>query len=262
MYGFWFRKTIFDAWDHVLGFFAANIGYDCLLATLFLWWHLNTTGALDMPLAVLLMIVSLIALSFYSMLIAVYAHGLLTGAKKGETLRGAGRILKTHVKHIFFHAFIVAIVFINIVFAIPFYMRMGGFAGPLFAFVGLFLSLVLVFNFKYYYPLCLINTEAGVLDAVKYSFAYAMDNKAETTAFLLRNLLDVLLSVPFLGIVPGLAGIQISDMCAALLLNHRYVIAEEKNDVKNRVPWNMVLERMNAKRYMNRRIISLIFPGR
>ena len=46
MYGFLFRKTVFDVWDHVIGFFLMNLGYLAFFALEFLWWHLNTTEAL------------------------------------------------------------------------------------------------------------------------------------------------------------------------------------------------------------------------
>lgn len=262
MYSFLFRKTIFDAWDNVLSFFLANFGYLWLFALEFFWLHLNATGKLDLPPCVLLMVLTMIAISFYSMLTAVFAHNILTGKKRGQVLEGAGNIIRTHIGHIFFHAFISLVICINAFFAIPFYIRMGGFMGPLFAFIGLFLSLFLIFNFKYYLPLCLISPDTGVLDAIKYSFAYALDNKGTTAVLMLRSLMDLLISVPFLTLVPGFTGILISDTLAAMLLNKRYVMAEERETEKSAVPWSDVLETMNQKRYMSRKFISLLFAGR
>ena len=106
MYSFLFRKTIFDAWDNVLSFFLANFGYLWLFALEFFWLHLNATGKLDLPPCVLLMVLTMIAISFYSMLTAVFAHNILTGKKRGQVLEGAGNIIRTHIGHIFFHAFI------------------------------------------------------------------------------------------------------------------------------------------------------------
>ncbi len=263
MYGFLFRKTVFDVWDHVIGFFLMNLGYVALFALEFLWWHLNSTEALSFAAAGLLMLLTLLAISAYTMLVNVFAHNVLNGAAKGQTLRGAGAFLKTHIGQILLHALIVMIVFVNAVFAIPFYMRMGGFAGPMFAFVALFLSLFLIIHFKYYLPLCRVNPEAGVLDVIKYSFAYALDNKGVTAVLMLRTLLDVAVSVPFFGVFPGFTGILVSDTCAAMLLNKRYVMAEEQEkEDKTLIPWDPVLETMNKKRYMNRRFVSLLFPGR
>jgi hypothetical protein len=62
--------------------------------------------------------------------------------------------------------------------------------------------------------------------------------------------------------VPGFTGILISDTLAAMLLNKRYVMAEEREAEKSAVPWSDVLETMNQKRYMSRKFISLLFAGR
>ncbi|MDO4846114.1 MAG: hypothetical protein Q3977_05805, partial [Oscillospiraceae bacterium] len=222
MFGFLFRKSIFDGWDHILGLFLANIGYLALLASGALWWYLNGKEALELPLTILLIIVTIVMISFYTMGIAGYAANIIDGAQKGKALKGVISVIKTHIRHVLFHAFITLVIVMNLLFALPFYMSIEGFLGPLMAFVGLFLALFLLANFKYYLPLCLIRSRENVVEIIKFSFAYALDNNGTTLVLLLRSAADLLLSIPLAGILPGFAGIILSDTCATAILNRRY----------------------------------------
>lgn len=262
MYSFLFRKTVFDGWDHILGLFLANIGYLVLLALGVLWWHLNANGTLGLLPALLLIVATILVFSFYSMGIAGYTANINDGARKGQALSGVTDVVRTHVPHVLMYAFIMVVIAVNFIFAIPFYMESGGFAGPMMAFVGMFLSFFLIANFKYYLPLCLIRQDEGVVEIVKYSFAYALDNKGITLMLLLRSAVDLLISVPFAGIIPSIGGILLSDTCATSLLNRRYLLAEEREVEKSSVPWDDVLDTMNRDRYEKRRFVSLLFPGR
>ena len=262
MYGFLFRKTIFDGWDHILGLFLANIGYLALLAAGALWWYLNAKGMLNILPAFLLIVVSIVLLSFYSMGTAAYVSNAADGLRKKQAVKGIAETVKKHIKHAFMHAFIVVVVTVNILLAMPFYMEMGGFAGPMLAFVGLFLSVFLIAGFKFFLPLCILRPEESVVDIVKYSFAYLLDNKGPSFVLLLRSAADLMLSVPFAGIIPGFAGILLSDTCALKILNNRYVLAEERNVDKTAVPWDEVLDPMGKQRYARRKFLSLLFPGR
>ncbi|MBO5999481.1 MAG: hypothetical protein J6P87_07315 [Lachnospiraceae bacterium] len=264
MYGFWFKKTIFYGWDHILGLFLANIGYLVLLGSCILWIWLRTNDHIGLAAELLLTVASIVAASFYTMVIAHYAANINDGAPKGQALKGAADTVRSHIPHILLHAFITTVIVVNIVYAIPFYMESEGFTGPMMAFVGLFLSIFLIANFKYYLPLCLMRPEEGVVDIVKYSFAYALDNKGVTFMLLLRSAADLLISVPFAGIIPGFAGILVSDTCAADLLNRRYLLAEEKNTEKSAVTWDETLDSLGDERgrVEKRRFLSLLFPGR
>ena len=262
MFGFLFRKTIFDGWDHILGLFLANIGYLLLLALGFQFWSLCSKGVLPLHVTALLLVLVILLFSLYSMGIARYASNIAGGARRGQGLEGVPETVRTHVPHAMLFAFITLVIVVNLLFAMPFYMSMGGFAGPLMAFVGLFLSIFLMANFKFYLPLCQIRPEEGVVEIVKYSFAYALDNRRVTFLLLLRSALDLLVSVPFVGIIPGFAGMLLSDTLAAEILNRRYVLAEERDVEKTAVPWDEVLDGLGKKRYDKRRFISLLFPGR
>ena len=262
MFGFLFRKTIFDGWDNILRIFLANILYIILLALEVLWWYLNAKGILALALTILLMLLTLVIISIYTMGVAVFTANICEGARKQETLKGIKETIKTHIPHCIMHSFIIAVVFVNVVFAIPFYLQMEGFMGPVMAFVGLFLSVFLVFNFKYYLPLCIIRSKESVLDIVKYSFAYALDNKGVTAGLMLRSALDLIISVPLVGILPGFTGILLSDNCATIILNKRYLMAEEKKVEKSEIPMNDVLFEMGKQKYDKRKMTSLLFPGR
>ena len=262
MFGFVFRKTLFDAWDHILGLFLANICFLALTALTGFFWNLGAKGTIGPALTFLLIAFTVLVSSFYSVLISAYAANVSRGRGRGQAMEGAAGTVKTHVPHALFLAFILLVLAVNILFAVPFYMSMGGFTGPMMAFVGLFLALFLAANFQYYLPLCMIRREESVVEIIKYSFAYALDNKGTTAALLVQGAVMLLLSVPFVGIIPGFAGILLWDTLAVSLLNKRYVIAEEREVDKTEVPWEEVLEAMGKKRYERRRFISLLFPGR
>ena len=262
MYGFWFKKTIFYGWDHILGLFLANVIYLALMGSCLLWIYLHTKEVIGLPAELLLTVASILVCSFYTMVIAHYASKINDGAAKGRALEGAVNTVRSHIPHILLHAFITTVIVVNIIYAIPFYMESQGFAGPMMAFVGLFLSIFLIANFKYYLPLCLMRPEEGVVDIVKYSFAYALDNKGVTFVLLLRSAADLLISVPFAGIIPGFAGILVSDTCATDLLNRRYLLAEEKDTDKSAVTWDATLDTLGGERARveKRRFLSLLFP--
>ena len=262
MYSFLFRKTIFCGWDHILGLFLANILYMALAALGMLWFYLYSAGTIGLPAAILLIILTILLASLYSVGIAGYASNICRGAGKGRGLENVMDAVKTHVPHALLHAFITEVIMVNYLFAIPFYMGMPGFFGPMMAFVAVFLSIFLIANFKFYLPLCLLRPEDGVTEVVKYSFAYAMDNKAVTFVMLLRTAAGLLISVPFAGIIPGLAGILVADTCTAQFLNSRYVLAQERDREKNEVPVDDVLDTLDRDRYEKRKFISLLFPGR
>ena len=191
MFGFLFRKTIFDGWDHILGLFLANIGYLLLLALGFQFWSLCSKGILPLHVTALLLVLVILLFSLYSMGIARYASNIAGGARRGQGLEGVPETVRTHVPHAMLFAFITLVIVVNLLFAMPFYMSMGGFTGPMMAFVGLFLALFLAANFQYYLPLCMIRREESVVEIIKYSFAYALDNKGITAVLMLRSLMDL-----------------------------------------------------------------------
>lgn len=262
MYRFLFRKTVFGGWDHILGLFLANIGYLILLAAGALWWFLYVSDRLALPLLFLLIAVTVLISSCYTMGIAGYTANIGSGAAKGRALEGTVSAVRSHVPHVMMYAFITLVIIIELLFAFPFYMSMGGFMGPLMAFISLFLTVFLITGFKYYLPLCYLRPEEGVVGAVKYSFAYALDNKGITLFLLFITALCLLISVPFVGIIPGFTGILLTDTCMADLLNRRYVLAGERGVEKEAVPWDDVLDTMDRDRYEKRKFLSLLFPGR
>ena len=262
MWGFLFRKTVFCGWDHILGLFLANLGYLVLLASGILWIYLHAAGIIGLTAEVLLIVVSVLLSSFFTMAMAAYAANINEGVSKGRALEGCREAVRSHVPHTLLHAFITLVIVVNFLYAIPYYLGMPGFFGPMMAFVGLFLSVLMIAGFKFYLPLCLIRPEESVVEILKYSFAYALDNKGITGLLLLRTVGDLLVSVPFAGIIPGFTGILVSDSCAADLLNRRYLLAEEKNVEKSAVTWDEVLDSTDRERYEKRRFLSLLFPGR
>ena len=262
MFVFLFRKTLFDGWDHILGLFLANICYMVLFAVGALWWYLYSKEMIGLLLQFLLLVITILVISFYTMGITGYASNITERARKGQAIKGVWPFVKTHIRHVLMHAFISLMIVMNFLFAIPYYLNMEGFSGPMFAFVGLFLSVFLLAGFKYYLPLCWIRPNEGVVEIVKYSFAYALDNKGITLVLLLRSALDLLISVPFVGIIPGFAGILVSDTCATAVLNSRYVLAEERSIDKTAVEWEDVLSPMGLQYYAKRKFLSLLFPGR
>lgn len=264
MIGFFLKKNIFDGWDHFGGLFLCNAGFLFLLAACGFLWYQWSVGTISFAAMMLLVNCVLLIISLYSLGVNGFMYGASSQENKADKMfcfHKAKGAYKNNLKHFPMHFFLMAIVFNGMAYAVPFYYSMGGFIGGFLALLVIFMMIFVLLGLQYHFPLCMYKTDMGIIESVKISFAYAIDNLGWSLFLLFKTAFDLVISIPFVGIVPGAGAVSLSNMNMTRILFQRYTIAEKNRIDKTFVYWNDALE-SDRLRYEKRTFKSLLFPGR
>ena len=224
MKGFFIKKAFFDGWDNLIGMVVMNIIY---LALFFLGvsaTYLTQAGPLWFFLAV-------IAILF----VRYFRHSLV--------LFGL-------------YVFIIALV----LFIIPFYMINLGIAGKIISCILIWLVIFCIICLPYYFALSSYLPGDRPLKTLRKCFIVAGDNMGFTLFFFLYNIVCIALTLFTVGLVPGVAGMNLASHDAVRLLMLKYDYLEDNPEAdRKHIPWTELLYDEEDK-IGPRSFKSMIFP--
>ena len=237
MIGFFIKKAFFDGWDNLISLVVLNLGFLLVIAALF--------GALELlaisTLGGIVVIVVVIALySFYLGAVSYQTKEYAWYTRPGFAhFWGAFRSLW---RHSLLYTGLSLVIFALTVFVIPFYFSYNNFFGLVVSVFLFWLALLLVLALFYFYPLAVQMPQDKPLKSLRKSFILLVDNLGFTLFLALYKLFNLLVSILFATLIPGVGGLQLSGQIALKLLLFKYDYLEENPEAnRKKIPWEALL---------------------
>jgi len=126
--------------------------------------------------------------------------------------------------------------------------------------VVFWVTVVLALAMFYYYPLAIQMPEDKPFKSLKKGLMLVADNLWFSLFFAIYHIVNLIFTVIFATIMPGVAGIQLSRQVAVKLLIYKYDYLEGNPDAnRKKIPWDTLLFDEQEK-VGTRTLRGMIFP--
>jgi hypothetical protein len=255
MTGFFIKKAFFDSWDNLISLVVLNLGYLVVLLALY--------GALELlaifPFGGLAVAIVALALhSFYNGAVAVHTREYAWYIRPGfSEFKGAfAKIWRHAILHFIINLLLVTVM----MFVIPFYLSYDSIVAFVVAVIVFWVALAFLLAMMYFYPLAVQMPDDKPLKTLKKSLVIVADNLGFSLFFGIYHIFNLVLTVLFATIIPGVAGIQLSRQVAVKLLMFKYDYIEAHPDTdRKHLPWEELLFEEREK-VGTRTLKGMIFP--
>ena len=255
MTGFFIKKAFFDGWDNLIGLVVLNIVYILLLFLGIYTTSLSQYGPLPFYAGIAAV---LFVIAVYSGAVSRVCHSY--SDYKSQTWSDLKTGFSRYFRHSLFMFFYYILFFLLIGFVIPFYLGSFGIAGTIISILLIWLLIFSLLAMPYYFALSSYLPGDRPLKTFKKCFIIVGDNMGFSLFFLLYNIVCILITVFTMGLVPGVAGMNLASHDAIRLLMLKYDWLEENPDADRRhLPWADILydeeEKVGPRSFKN-----MIFP--
>jgi hypothetical protein len=255
MTGFFIKKAFFDGWDNLISLVVLNLGYLIVILTLYGALELFSVSVVG---GIAMAGLALVLHSFYSGALSSQTKEFAYYSRPGfnDFKRSFALIWRHALLHVFINLFLVTVIF----FIIPFYLSYDSMFAFVIAVVVFWIALALLLAMMFYYPLAIQMPEDKPLKTLKKSLVIVADNLAFSLFFGVYHIFNMILTILFATIIPGVAGIQLSRQVAIklLLMKYDYLEADGSADRKH-IPWEEILFDEQEK-VGKRTFKGMIFP--
>ncbi len=260
MKGFFIKKAFFDGWDNLIGMVVMNIIYIAL-------FFLGVSVVLLILSGQLLFIFALLAILFVSSLYSGAVSGAVYGYSSYKTdtwadlKAGFSRYFRHSLVTFVFSVFIISLVLDILLFT---YVFDFGSAGKIIKVILICLLIwTLIFYvlcLPYFFALSSYLPGDRPLKTLKKCFIIVGDNMGFTLFFFLYNIVCFVLTCLTVGLVPGVAGMNLASHDAVRLLMLKYDYLEDNPEAdRKHIPWAEILYDEEDK-IGPRSFKSMIFP--
>ena len=255
MKGFFIKKAFFDGWDNLIGMVLLNIVYIAIFFLFVSSFALVEYGPLPFFLAILAL---LFVTAVFSGAVSNVAYGY------SDYRRDTWNDLKAGFSRYFRHSMLMFLIYVVLalltLFIIPFYMRNFGIIGAVISVILIWLVIFSVMALPYYFALSSYLPGDRPLKTLRKCFIIMGDNMGFSIFFLLYNIVCVALTLFTVGLIPGVAGMNLASHDAVRLLMMKYDYLEENPDAdRKHLPWTDILfdeeEKVGPRSFKN-----MIFP--
>lgn len=255
MKGFFVKKAFFDGWDNLIGMVLLNIVYIAIFFLFVSSFALVEYGPLPFFLAILAL---LFVTAVFSGAVSNVAYGY------SDYRRDTWNDLKAGFSRYFRHSLLMFLIYVVLalltLFIIPFYMGNFGIIGAVISVILIWLVIFSVMALPYYFALSSYLPGDRPLKTLKKCFIIMGDNMGFSIFFLLYNIVCVALTLFTVGLIPGVAGMNLASHDAVRLLMMKYDYLEENPDAdRKHLPWTDILfdeeEKVGPRSFKN-----MIFP--
>jgi len=256
MIGFLIKKTIYDLWDNMIRIVALNLGF--FVCTVILLLPVLLPNIFGSNLLVIVFAV------FGTLICSIY---LATAAFTIKSISDYGTFtFKDFLENLkiawpagiamFLFLFIIYIV-LSIV--IPFYASMSSIVGLMLSALLVWIVIFALLSFQFYLAVY-ARLGANLTKSFKKCMLISLDNTGMAIFLLIHNILALLISVIFIFMFPGPAGIllYLDEALRLRLLKYDYLEANPEADRK-KIPWDALLIDEREKTG-NRTLKNFIFP--
>lgn len=253
--GFFFKKAFFDGWDNLIGLVVLNLGYLVVLAGLY---GAMTVASMNAWLGILCVIAVIALYSLYTGAVAYQCHAYSNYTRGGWSGFKEGMVRMWRHSMIYFA--LSALVFLLIMFVIPFYFSYNNMIGFILSIILFWVFLAILLALMYFFPLACMMPGDRPLKTLKKSFMVVADNLWFSVFLGLYTLVCFVLTVIVAGLIPGVAGITLAQMDAMKLLMFKYDYFEANPEApRKHLPWEELLFDEREK-VGHRSLRNMIFP--
>jgi hypothetical protein len=264
MLKFFFKKNFCDGWDNIFSLLIPNV--ISVILGIGVYLAVGAVAAINVPLSLLVL-----AAGCGIVMIPVYAWGW--NAKKiadfdSPSLGSYFKLIPHSIINGFLFGVIIGAFIVIGSVSIPYYLAMfkhGNLIGLLFVALIFWFLLIAALALQWFIPLTYLQDYNTFSKCLKKSFIIFFDNPAFSFVMGLYNILLLVMSVFLFFIVPGTAGITLSQMNALRLRLYKYDWLEENPDIaadkdkRCEVPWD-TLTAQDKETLGPRNLQSFIFP--
>ena len=258
------KKSFFDGWDNLFSIFIFNIIFGLIIfGTVWVFILLNKTGhELDVLKVVSILTITLFLLSFHSLGINALTINWSCYKKAGFSQYING--IRKHFTHGLLYFLVHFFIMLCYLLIIPMYLQTKTIIALIISFLIFWTSLIVFLSFQFFYPLLYLMENDKVFKTAKKCVIVFFDNLSLSLFVLIKNILDLIISVFTLTFIPGLAGIILfkTDVMKFIMKRYDYVLENNITDnkiSKRNILWNEILfeERKNIE---SRSFKDIIFP--
>ncbi len=233
MNGFLIKKSFFDGWDNLIGMVMQNLGYMGLVLLFFLIFSMPQS--MDM-----LLVPSLLGLAFFKSLYMAGVNGMAYSYANYERIgiEGFKRSISSSMRHVVLD-WILTVVTVSIFFVvIPFYVSLGNIFGFIITIILFWIGLGLLLSTQLYWGLHFTMEGDRARKTLKKCFIVMFDNSGRFFFMTILTLVDLAISLATVGLIPGMAGIDLlhQDFVKLVMLKYDYMEKNPEEDRKH-LPW-------------------------
>jgi len=256
MIGFLIKKTLYDLWDNMFRIVLINLGFFICTAIPLLPALLPSIFGSNLFL--------LIFAVFGSFICSIY---LATAALTIKSISDYGNITfqdffrnikKALPAGIAMFVFLF-IIYIVLTIVIPFYAAMSSIFGLIISALLIWVVIFAFLSFQFYFP---VYSRLGmsIIKSFKKCMLISLDNTGMAIFLLIHNILALLVSIVFVFMFPGPAGVllYLDEALRLRLLKYDYLEAHPEANRK-KIPWDALLIEEREKTG-NRTLKNFIFP--
>ena len=239
MIGFLLKKTFYDLWDNMFRIVLLNIGFFIIVAFLVFIPSLAGNFFNSVPLAMVLSALGILCCSTY---LAAEALCVSTISDYGIFgFKDFFRNLKTAWKPGLVAGLFVFILYIVVSLVMPFYLSIESPVGVALTAVIFWVSVFAVLSFQFYFT---VYSRLGknLIKSLKKCIIISLDNSGFSIFLLINNIIVLALSVIFVFLFPGPAGVLLYLDEALRIRILKYDWLEENPEANRRkIPWDAIL---------------------
>lgn len=255
MTGFFIKKAFFDGWDNLIGLVVMNIGYIILLFLGIYTTSLAQYGPVPFYLAV---VAVLFVVAVYSGAVSSATHGY--SSYRSQTWSDLKTGFSRNFRHSLFMFLYYIVFFLMVTLVIPFYMGAFGIFGTIISVLLIWLLIFSLLAMPFYFALSSYLPGDRPLKTFRKCFIVVADNMGFSLFFLLYNAVCIVLTLFTMGLVPGVAGMNLASQDAIRLIMLKYDWIEDNPDGdRKHLPWADILydeeEKVGPRSFKN-----MIFP--
>jgi hypothetical protein len=250
MIGMFLKKNFYDGWDHLFRMVLISLSADVIIVAFLLSTKLSET-----PCAIV-QLLSLLLAGFFSIALS---PTMIRWTGHASPFSGVAELFRKKAGHMALVFLFLGIIWFFISFVLPQYSRQDSFQYTLLCVLIYWLIAFIVMILQYFVPLSVIEETDSPLDSFAKATTLLFGNLGFSVFLLLFNIVNLLISVVFVSLVPGLGGIMLTNAEATLMRMKRYENAETA--AMKSVPWCDILEK-DYERVKDRKLSDILFPNR
>ena len=256
MIGFLIKKTLYDLWDNMFRIVLLNLGFFICTAVLLLPAMLpNIFGSNPFVL-----VFGVLGTLIFSIYLAAAALTIKSISDYGNfTFQDFFKNIKKALPAGIAMFVFLFIVYVVLTIVIPFYSSMASIFGLIVSALLIWVLIFVILSFQFYFS---VYSRLGmnIMKSFKKCMLISLDNTGMAIFLLIHNILALLVSIIFVFMFPGPAGVllYLDEALRLRLLKYDYLEAHPEADRK-KIPWDALLIDEREKTG-NRTLRNFIFP--
>ena len=257
MIGFLLKKTLYDLWDNMFRIVVLNLGFVVLTA---LPVFLPALAANFFDSIFLEMALSALGILLCSVYLSAAAHLVKSVSDYSSfTFGGLFRVLKPALPAGIVMGLFVFLLYLIAAVILPFYLSIESVFGLILSAVVFWATFFGLLSFQFYFT-AYVRLGSKAIKSIRKCMVISLDNSGFSLFLFLHNIVVLLISIIFVFLFPGPAGVllYLDEALRLRLLKYDWLEANPGAD-RRKIPWDTLLIEEREKTGV-RTFKNFIFP--